>query len=172
MSPMGSLQPYCEDDCSEGEDHSGGNRQTVEISLDDRRPRCRRSDPAAAPRPKSATLSTGMICSMTHRPRRGSNRYARMVVACDVGYDSMDDVDEKTRNDRRFNKHGDLEQVVSITTREDKGSGMALATFRWEPLEEYLAAGNASLVRMLMCWNPSIGIVSLSRHPAGECLRG
>ncbi len=48
----------------------------------------------------------------------------------------------------RFNKHGDLEQVVSITTREDKGSDMALATFRWEPLEKYLAAGNASLVRM------------------------
>jgi hypothetical protein len=48
----------------------------------------------------------------------------------------------------RFNKHGDLEQVVSITTRDDKGSDMALATFRWEPLEEYLAAGNASLVRM------------------------
>ncbi len=48
----------------------------------------------------------------------------------------------------RFNKHGDLEQVVSITTREDKGSNIALATFKWEPLEEYLAAGNASLVRM------------------------
>jgi enoyl-[acyl-carrier protein] reductase I len=31
-----------------------------------------------------------------------------MVVACDVSYDSMDDVDEKTRNDRRWNKHGDF----------------------------------------------------------------
>jgi len=31
-----------------------------------------------------------------------------MVVACDVGYDTMDDVDEKTRNDRRWNKHGDF----------------------------------------------------------------
>lgn len=30
------------------------------------------------------------------------------VLACDVSYDSMEDVDEKTRNDRRFNKHGDF----------------------------------------------------------------
>lgn len=48
----------------------------------------------------------------------------------------------------RFDKHGDVEPVVSITTREDKGSGMALVSFKWEPLEEYLAATNASLVRM------------------------
>src|SRR5262249_37723524 len=30
------------------------------------------------------------------------------VVACDVSYDSMDDVDEQTKNDRRWNKHGDF----------------------------------------------------------------
>jgi enoyl-[acyl-carrier protein] reductase I len=29
------------------------------------------------------------------------------VVACDVNFDSMADVDEKTRNDRRYQKHGD-----------------------------------------------------------------
>lgn len=48
----------------------------------------------------------------------------------------------------RFNEHGDLEPVVSVTSREDKASAMALASFKWEPLEEYLAASNASLVRM------------------------
>ena len=48
----------------------------------------------------------------------------------------------------RFNEHGDLEPVVSVTTREDKGSNMALVSFKWEPLEEYLAASNAFLVRM------------------------
>jgi hypothetical protein len=48
----------------------------------------------------------------------------------------------------RFNEHGDLEPVVSVTTREDKGSNMALVSFKWEPLEEYLVASNASLVRM------------------------
>lgn len=30
------------------------------------------------------------------------------VLACDVSFDSMDDVDEKTKNDRRWNKHGDF----------------------------------------------------------------
>src|ERR1700737_803225 len=29
------------------------------------------------------------------------------IVACDVGFDTMADVDEKTRNDRRYQKHGD-----------------------------------------------------------------
>ena len=48
----------------------------------------------------------------------------------------------------RFNEHGDLEPVVSVTSREDKASKMSLISFRWEPLEEYLAASNASLVRM------------------------
>lgn len=48
----------------------------------------------------------------------------------------------------RFDRHGDLGPVVSITTREDKGSNMALVSFKWEPLEEYLAASNASLVRV------------------------
>src|SRR6266478_3690006 len=48
----------------------------------------------------------------------------------------------------RYNKHGDIEPVVSVTTREHKNSTMTLASFMWEPLEEYLAASNSSLVRM------------------------
>ncbi len=48
----------------------------------------------------------------------------------------------------RFNEHGDVEPVVSVTSREDKGSNLALISFKWEPLEEYLAASDASLVRM------------------------
>lgn len=30
------------------------------------------------------------------------------VLACDVSFDAMDDVDEKTKGDRRWNKHGDF----------------------------------------------------------------
>src|SRR5229473_4487288 len=30
------------------------------------------------------------------------------VIACDVNFDTMADVDEKTRNDRRYQKHGDF----------------------------------------------------------------
>ena len=48
----------------------------------------------------------------------------------------------------RFNEHGDLDSVVSVTTREDKESNIALVSSKWQPLEEYLVASNASLVRM------------------------
>lgn len=48
----------------------------------------------------------------------------------------------------RFDKQGDLESVVSVTSREDKGSSIAVVSFSWEPLEEYLAASDASLVRV------------------------
>lgn len=48
----------------------------------------------------------------------------------------------------RFDEHGDVDPVVSITTRKDKGGGMALVSFKWEPLEEYLAASNTALVQM------------------------
>jgi hypothetical protein len=37
---------------------------------------------------------------------------------------------------------------VTVTNQENKGSKMALVTFKWEPLEEYLAASESSLVRM------------------------
>ena len=48
----------------------------------------------------------------------------------------------------RYNAHGDIEPVVSITTCEGNGRGTSLVSFKWKPLEEYLAASNASLVRM------------------------
>jgi hypothetical protein len=48
----------------------------------------------------------------------------------------------------RFDERGDIEPVVSVTSREDKNSTMALVSFKWKPLEEYLAASDASLVRM------------------------
>jgi enoyl-[acyl-carrier protein] reductase I len=36
------------------------------------------------------------------------NLSVEKVLACDVGFDTMADVDEKTRNDKRFTKHGDF----------------------------------------------------------------
>jgi hypothetical protein len=47
-----------------------------------------------------------------------------------------------------FNENGDLESVVSVTSREDKDSSVALVSFMWQPLEEYLAATKSSIVRM------------------------
>ncbi len=38
----------------------------------------------------------------------GGSLKVEKLLACDVGYDSMEDVDEKTRTDRRYAKHGDF----------------------------------------------------------------
>jgi hypothetical protein len=46
----------------------------------------------------------------------------------------------------RFDERGDLEAAISVTRREDKGSGMDLITFKWEDLEKYLTVADASLV--------------------------
>lgn len=48
----------------------------------------------------------------------------------------------------RFNDYGDLESIVSMTSREDKNSAMSLVSFKWESLEEYLKASDSSLIRM------------------------
>ncbi len=48
----------------------------------------------------------------------------------------------------RYNQNGEIDSIVSVTTREDKDSELSLVSFKWEPLEEYLAASKASLVRI------------------------
>jgi enoyl-[acyl-carrier protein] reductase I len=40
-------------------------------------------------------------------PFGAGNLKVEKVVACDVTFDTMADVDEKTRNDKRYHKHGD-----------------------------------------------------------------
>src|SRR5216117_3299402 len=40
-------------------------------------------------------------------PFGAGNLKVEKVIACDVSFDTMDDVDEKTRSDKRFQRHGD-----------------------------------------------------------------
>jgi enoyl-[acyl-carrier protein] reductase I len=40
-------------------------------------------------------------------PYGAGNLKVEQVIPCDVSYDTMQDVDEKTLNDRRYSKHGD-----------------------------------------------------------------
>jgi hypothetical protein len=65
----------------------------------------------------------------------------------------------------RYDEHGDIEYVVSVTTHEKTGNGTSLVSFQWKPLEEYLAASNASLVRMLILLYYG-GITSLAGQTA------
>ena len=47
----------------------------------------------------------------------------------------------------RFDEKGDIDPIVSITSREDQ-ENITLVSFKRKPLEEYLAATNSVLVRM------------------------
>ena len=47
----------------------------------------------------------------------------------------------------RFDEHGDLEHVVSVTSKETQ-KDVILVSFKREPLDQYLAATNSVLVRM------------------------
>src|SRR5438105_1945905 len=40
------------------------------------------------------------------------------VLACDVSFDTMADVDEKTRNDRRYQRHGDFSIAGLMSTMQ------------------------------------------------------
>lgn len=47
----------------------------------------------------------------------------------------------------RYDGYGDLDFIVTITNHDDKHNNIDVVSFKWEPLEEYLATSNASLVR-------------------------
>jgi hypothetical protein len=47
----------------------------------------------------------------------------------------------------RYDENGDLEKAVSITVRSGAAREISCVSFIWPPLEEYLAATNACLIR-------------------------
>src|SRR5206468_12165810 len=56
-------------------------------------------------------------------PFGAGNLKVEKVLACDVSFDTMADVDEKTRNDRRYQRHGDYSiQGMMGTVSKDFGA--------------------------------------------------
>jgi enoyl-[acyl-carrier protein] reductase I len=57
------------------------------------------------------------------------------VVACDVSFDTMDDVDEKTRNDRRWAKHGDysIKGMVDAVGKDYGGIDILIHSVAFAP---------------------------------------
>ena len=47
----------------------------------------------------------------------------------------------------RFDGRGDVEHVVSVTSKKEGARGVTLVSFKYEPLEQYLAASDSVLVR-------------------------
>src|SRR5260370_26052196 len=55
-------------------------------------------------------------------PFGAGNLKVDKVLACDVSFDTMDDVDEKTRTDKRYQKHGDY-SILGMTQAVGKQFG-------------------------------------------------
>jgi enoyl-[acyl-carrier protein] reductase I len=57
------------------------------------------------------------------------------VVACDVQFDTMADVDEKTRNDRRYQRHGDfsIEGMINAVGGEYGGVDILVHSVAFSP---------------------------------------
>lgn len=55
-------------------------------------------------------------------PFGAGNLKVEKVLACDVSFDTMADVDEKTRNDRRYQKHGDYSIQGLMTAMQPFGA--------------------------------------------------
>jgi enoyl-[acyl-carrier protein] reductase I len=68
-------------------------------------------------------------------PYGAGNLKVEKVLPCDVSFDTMDDVDEKTRNDRRFNKHGDfsIKAMVETVGKEYGGIDFVIHSVAFSP---------------------------------------
>jgi enoyl-[acyl-carrier protein] reductase I len=57
------------------------------------------------------------------------------VIACDVSFDTMDDVDEKTRTDRRFQKHGDysIKGMMDFFAKDFKAIDVLVHSIAFSP---------------------------------------
>src|SRR5437899_5495330 len=57
------------------------------------------------------------------------------VVACDVSFDTMADVDEKTRADRRYQKHGDysIQGMIETVGKEFKAIDILIHSIAFSP---------------------------------------
>lgn len=68
-------------------------------------------------------------------PFGAGNLNVEKVVACDVGFDTMDDVDEKTRGDKRYAKHGDysIKGMIDIVAKQFNAVDIMVHSIAFSP---------------------------------------
>lgn len=68
-------------------------------------------------------------------PYGGGELKVEKVIPCDVSYDSMADVDEKTLNDKRFSKHGDysIQGLATVIGKEFGGVDIFVHSIAFSP---------------------------------------
>lgn len=57
------------------------------------------------------------------------------IIPCDVSFDTMEDVDEKTRGDKRYAKHGDfsIKGMVDTLSKETQGLDILIHSIAFSP---------------------------------------
>lgn len=68
-------------------------------------------------------------------PFGGGMLKVEKVLACDVNFDTMADVDEKTRNDRRYQKHGDysIQGMIEAVGKQFGGIDILVHSIAFSP---------------------------------------
>jgi enoyl-[acyl-carrier protein] reductase I len=68
-------------------------------------------------------------------PYGAGTLHVEKLLPCDVSYDTMDDVDEKTRNDRRFNKHGPfaIKDMIEAVGKDFGGVDVLIHSIAFSP---------------------------------------
>lgn len=68
-------------------------------------------------------------------PYGAGNLKVEKILACDVSFDTMDDVDEKTRGDKRFAKHGDysIKGMMEAVGKEFKNIDILVHSIAFSP---------------------------------------
>jgi enoyl-[acyl-carrier protein] reductase I len=86
-------------------------------------------------------LDRDMDASKRVLPFNAGTLKVEKLLACDVSFDTMDDVDEKTRNDRRYAKHGDysVKGMIDIVGKELGGIDILIHSIAFSPEIKNLA---------------------------------
>jgi enoyl-[acyl-carrier protein] reductase I len=92
------------------------------------------------------------------------------VIPCDVSYDTLEDVDEKTRNDRRFNKHGDfsIQGMAQRIAQEYGGVDILIHSIAFSPEIKNKASDTSRKAYLTALGISSYSLTALLRALAGQ----
>ncbi len=98
-------------------------------------------------------------------PYGAGNLKVDKVVACDVSFDTMDDVDEKTKNDRRYQRHGDftIQGMVEGLKKDFSGIDIVIHSIAFSPEIKNLAVNTSRKAYLAALSISSYSLTALCR---------
>jgi enoyl-[acyl-carrier protein] reductase I len=88
------------------------------------------------------------------------------IYACDVSFDTMDDVDEKTRNDKRYQKHGDysIKGMIEAVGKDFGAIDILVHSIAFSPEIKNKALDTSRKAYMTALGVSAYSLTSLLRH--------